>query len=257
MTATKPIDIRGKLPVHTERKWARRALSDIRGVVFHQAAGVTTAIAAARYHIGPNHLSPDGCPGICYTIFVEPDGQAYLCNDFEDITWSQGSGVVPIEGTRGNTNYVSVCFGGDFSGPGYPGHGDPTKAQIETAGKLWAYLRDTLKLAPDALYGHFDFGKPACPGTVLCELIGEIRIAANKGLKLPESVKEWQSSLVKLGYDLGTNGKGKDGVDGDWGPMSRAALVSFQRSRALPLTGYRDGATALEIGKAIEESVKK
>lgn len=253
MKTVKITDVRGKLPRHETKKFGRRKASDIRGVVFHQAAGVREVEDAARYHVGPNHLSPDGAPGLCYTFFVEPDGKIYQGNDLEDITWSQGGNVVPLPGTRGNTNFLAVCFGGDFSGPGHTGKDEPTKAQLESARALWAHLRDTLKLAPDALYGHSDFGKPACPGEVLGALITELRTEGLGGAVLPDTVKAWQAALVALGFDLGTWGPGKDGVDGDWGSASRRALVAFQTERGLPLTGYRDTATALEIVKAIKE----
>lgn len=50
-------------------------------------------------------------------------------------------------------------------------------------------------------------------------------------------VTELQKNLVKLGYDLGTYGEEKDGVDGDFGSKTEEALKQFQASHGLPITG--------------------
>lgn len=41
-------------------------------------------------------------------------------------------------------------------------------------------------------------------------------------------VRNIQTMLVSLGYDLGNTGKGKDGIDGDYGDKMEAALFDFQ-----------------------------
>lgn len=38
-----------------------------------------------------------------------------------------------------------------------------------------------------------------------------------------EAVMAWQAKLKKLGYDLGSTGPNKDGIDGVWGGKSKAA----------------------------------
>ena len=47
-----------------------------------------------------------------------------------------------------------------------------------------------------------------------------------------------QRALVKLGYDLGRFGPNGDGVDGDWGRASDAALSAFQKQNNLVVNGY-------------------
>ena len=47
-------------------------------------------------------------------------------------------------------------------------------------------------------------------------------------LKDPEFVKHLQKMLVTLGYDLGTNGPDKDGVDGSFGKLTETAVNDFQ-----------------------------
>ena len=46
-----------------------------------------------------------------------------------------------------------------------------------------------------------------------------------------------QESLVKRGYNLGTYGSTKNGVDGDFGSKTEEALKQFQASHGLPVTG--------------------
>lgn len=44
----------------------------------------------------------------------------------------------------------------------------------------------------------------------------------------PSRTRVVQSILKGLGYNLGTTGQGKDGIDGDYGPVTRAAVRALQ-----------------------------
>ena len=48
--------------------------------------------------------------------------------------------------------------------------------------------------------------------------------------KDPELVKQLQKMLVTLGYDLGTSGPEKDGVDGSFGKLTETAVNDFQEN---------------------------
>lgn len=216
------------LPRHATKRYARRPISKIQGVVFHQSlgnGGAATAAGINAYHIGPtSHLAPGGAPRIAYYAFVEPDGKVVICNDMEDITWSQGGQPCPHAGCSSNTSYLSVCFGGDFAGKDHKG-GSPTDAQLKAAKDLLDWLKQKLPVLDQSrLFGHDNFGKPACPGTDLRAFIDSIRY---EGVTLPKKDEDTQSLLVKLGYDLGTTGKKGNGVDGDWGKVSQSALEAF------------------------------
>lgn len=53
-------------------------------------------------------------------------------------------------------------------------------------------------------------------------------------------VAELQTALIKLGYDLGTYGVNRDGVDGDCGSKTVRAIEEFQEKYGLELTGKYD-----------------
>ena len=41
---------------------------------------------------------------------------------------------------------------------------------------------------------------------------------------MADNAEKLQQELKRIGYNLGTSGKNKDGVDGKWGKQSQAAL---------------------------------
>lgn len=58
-----------------------------------------------------------------------------------------------------------------------------------------------------------------------------------------DDVAELQAALVALGYDLGTYGSAKNGVDGDFGKKTAAAVKALQEKAGLSETGIFDTAT--------------
>jgi peptidoglycan hydrolase-like protein with peptidoglycan-binding domain len=59
----------------------------------------------------------------------------------------------------------------------------------------------------------------------------------------PEEIKSAQQRLVKLGYNLGTTGPKKDGVDGYIGRITRSAIKDFQVKNRIKPTGVLDQTT--------------
>ena len=51
------------------------------------------------------------------------------------------------------------------------------------------------------------------------------------GVKKPKHIKALQRALISLGYNLGDGGENKDGVDGDFGPITEDAVIEFQLDR--------------------------
>lgn len=72
-----------------------------------------------------------------------------------------------------------------------------------------------------------------------------------------ELIKAWQSDLKVLGYDLGTYGTNKDGIDGSFGAKTITATKAFQKSVGLPESDTVDNWTMQKMvevrsAKAVE-----
>lgn len=52
-----------------------------------------------------------------------------------------------------------------------------------------------------------------------------------------QAVKNWQGLLVARGYDLGTTGLRRDGVDGSWGDVTQRATLAFQAASRIKQDG--------------------
>lgn len=223
------IDYRRSLPRHDVRTWRKRQLSDLRGLVWHQSLSSASAAAVARYHVGPNHISQSGLPAISYTFFVDRAGDVLLCNDLEDITYSQGDRTKPGDENR---IYLAACFGGNFDAPGYDGSDYVQPKQMLAGLKLWLACQETFGWTDDCLHGHYHFGKAACPGTTLAILIEEIRAVAALASKRYDldTFEGRQGALQLLGHYTGI-------VDGIWGMRSREALIAYQRDVGLTVDG--------------------
>ena len=65
-----------------------------------------------------------------------------------------------------------------------------------------------------------------------------------------DEVRAWQEFLISLGYDLGKSGKGKSGVDGDFGRLTEAATKDFQRRSGIGDSGIVDWRTRAEYTRA-------
>jgi hypothetical protein len=183
----------------------------------------------AKYFTGPNHISAEGLPGVSYTAVVEPSGIGTLCNDVEDETFSQGDAAGSGDE---NALYLAVCYCGNFSGPGYQGTQEPTDAQMITAHQIWATCKDLWGWKNNQLFGHYHFGKPACPGYTLTNLIESVN--ADKDWADPkydlEEIDGRQGALKELGYYEGE-------IGGAWSTECRYALTQFQTKAGLTPDG--------------------
>jgi hypothetical protein len=153
-------DIINKLTRHKEKKWKQRDLSKIKQVVFHHAANNISAYDIAKYHVGPNHISKTGCPGICYHFYIEKDGSILLCNKLEDIVW----------GTKGvNTETINICINGNLDIK------NPTLNQIKSVIKIWEWSKILFKLNNKNCHKHSDFTNTKCPGEVISGIVKSIQ----------------------------------------------------------------------------------
>lgn len=68
-----------------------------------------------------------------------------------------------------------------------------------------------------------------------------------RGLK-GNDVTKLQTELKKKGYDLGTSGKNKDGIDGDFGGKTETAVEKYQKASKLKIDGVVGKDTAHKLG---------
>jgi len=64
----------------------------------------------------------------------------------------------------------------------------------------------------------------------------------------PEEIKQFQQTLVNLGYDLGKSGVQKNGVDGYYGPKTKSAIINYQKKNNIKPTGVFDQTTQNDLG---------
>ena len=247
----KLMDKRAEMPRKTDHFWKKRPIEGLQGICVHQTLGGDNPIATANYHFNhmPNGTPKPGAPSICYTFYIRKNGDIWWCNDLEDRTWSQGAKNIPGDENRA---YVSIVVGGNFPGPGYKkGDDEPTFHQMYSLLQMVQWLTHHLGLSLDDVYGHYMFGKPACPGNTLMTIIEALN--ANEDTSLNWTASDWQYALVRLGYDLGEYGPRQDGVDGSWGTTSRRALADFQRANNLKDIGVRNKPTQTVMIQKLKE----
>lgn len=229
------------------KKWKKRDAKKLKGLVWHQELGWGSVEGVAKYHTGAqSHLHEGGVESIAYTWAVRRDGQVVLCNDFNKAVWSQG-----YKGRSGDENaeFMSVMFEGLFKGKGVtdPSAGQPNYLQMLSGLMLWHVCKGAWNWDEEDLYGHYLFGKPACPGDALESMVEAVRANAEKSRYDFDTVQGRQQALKALGYYT-------IAVDGVWGPGSKAALVRFQSDQGLAADGVWGPKTQAAIVRALKES---
>ena len=242
-----PVDARGFLPINPlGRKFKTRVVEQIKGLVVHQELGWGSIESVARYHTGPDsHVCKGGTESILYTLAIDRDGRLYLCNDISKATWSHGDKARPGDE---NVEFMSVMLVGDLKAEGYVSAkaGEPNFEQISTLLGLWQACRDLWGWDDSCLHGHFDFGKLACPGNTLKQLILAIRSNTKPSIDL-STTKGVQLALKFLGHYKGA-------IDGLWGKGSAMALKSFQASSGLGDDGVWEPNTEAAIKIKLKEA---
>ena len=162
-------DVREVWPWNPRRgKWDKRDLARINKIVLHQELGEGSGLVVHTYHTSKDcHISPGiGTPRICYHFVIEKNGTIYWCNDLEDVVWH----------TKGqNLSGVGIMLVGDFDGKDHSGESVPTIEQEQSFYELVDMLIDDLDLLHTEIYGHCDFGKPACPGNIAYDWVKNFR----------------------------------------------------------------------------------
>ncbi|MCK5607592.1 peptidoglycan-binding protein [Candidatus Pacearchaeota archaeon] len=241
-----PVDVRRSLPVNPRgRKFKKRLVHKLGGLVWHQELGWHSIEAVAKYHTGPkSHVVAGGTESILYTLAIDESGKVHLCNDLNKSTWSHGD---RDRAGDENSEFMSVMFVGDFKAKGHlsPKAGEPSRQQMLAGMILWEVCRELWGWNDSQLYGHFDFGKDACPGDTLRAMIEAIR--ANEKLLVDlETASGKQLALKALGCYFGK-------VDGIWGGGSIKALKVFQGANGLVADGVWGMKTEAMIKRKLAE----
>lgn len=152
--------------------WGQRDTKTIYKIIVHQELGEADTLSVHNYHISKeSHLKPGkGAPRIAYHFTIEKDGSIYQVNNPTDVTWH----------TVGqNLHGLSIMLVGDFNGDGHKGKSEPTNEQLKSLEELLDHLTSKFNLSKKEIYGHCDFGKPACPGFVVMNFIKKYRESGN------------------------------------------------------------------------------
>lgn len=139
-------DVADSLSKHPTKRYATRRPEAIEHIVIHHSAIPPTVGAQriAEYHV--NNLE---WPGIGYHFVIDDQGEIYRTNALETISYHAG---------HTNSSGIGVCFLGNFT------DAVPTPVQLESGGKLVAWLVQELKLTNNEIQGHKEFMNTQCPG---------------------------------------------------------------------------------------------
>jgi N-acetyl-anhydromuramyl-L-alanine amidase AmpD len=219
------VNLTNELPWHPTRRWATRELNKVNKIIIHQELGESDIEGVNNYHINPNHISPKGCPHFCYHYGIRKNGEIVQANELSSVTWH----------TKGqNLAGVGIMLVGNFKGSGHDlGTSEPTEEEMKSLDELVNYLLNAFKLTKQDVFGHYHFGKPACPGDVIQQWIENFRNDLNIERKLEnvtKTVAEVQKRLNKLGYTCGE-------IDNIMGIKTQGAIRNFQADSQLIVDG--------------------
>lgn len=98
-----------------------------------------------------------------------------------------------------------------------------------------------------------NFHKSSLMGIRRPDTVGAVQAAVASDTLAPGSegrlVTALQGALAAANFDPG-------GIDGEFGPLTSAAVSNFQRARNLPVTGVADPATLLALGVSADSSAQ-
>ncbi|MBR1559774.1 MAG: peptidoglycan-binding protein [Clostridia bacterium] len=122
---------------------------------------------------------------------------------------------------------------------------------IEARGVMYGVVRSKLLSRKPDYWGwmtkYFDYAEAGAEVPAAGALGDRVLENGMSG----DDVKEMQTDLIRLGYDLG-----RWGADGDFGDATEEALRQFQRDKRLPVNGLLDAATLEALQKALAKLEK-
>ena len=211
----KLIDIVDSLPRNPKKDVKTRHLEEIKSIVVHTTDDDCTPQALAKYDIGPNHISPTGCPTITYHEMVMDDGTVYLTLGYDEIGWHTGF----INGAAIGIAMVYKCTNSKGKDE-FP----PFEKQLVSCEERCGNLCLEFCITPQNIFGHREI-----EGTGWNWVDGKKVLRKTcPGLKVDldlfrQDVTKWLQMVLQ---DEGLY----DGeIDGDFGPLSKQALQNYPR----------------------------
>ena len=200
-----------------------------------------------------------GWPGIGYPYYLPYAPEKYkgkiviyMCQPPDMVCWH----------SRHNANSSALVLQGYFVSrhmrtfkckPGQTGNpSDDQWTGLEAF--TMKYVLEKLGVRREHLRGHCDSPKPklTCPGDDVERWKNRVVAGKDSGFPSPDhhpphawilDLPDWswrQAALVAAGHDLGSYGPKKNGVDGDPGDRTRAAVEAVEALLGLPVDGYWD-----------------
>ena len=256
-------DVSHLLAKHKTKTYQKRDPKNIDTIILHKSgadgrAGFQGMQDCVRYVV--QSREPE-FPGMPYTFWLprspsldaEKRFVVYRGQPDDVVSWHTGG--------RMNHRGVGIGVQGNYDGDGGAFLRTPTPAQWVMVEALvdWLLAQHNIDLGkePAALTGHFEHGKPVCPGDAIVDWLRRRR---GENVAVPEplapkaeevdprsfGIADRQKALTLLGFTLGT-------VDGLWGLKSREALEKFQKASALHVDGVWGAKTSAAIFAALKK----
>ncbi|PNH21086.1 peptidoglycan recognition family protein [Megasphaera hutchinsoni] len=162
---TKPMSEAVKLRIHRPKLVFAEALQprlETKRIIMHHVGGTNREAKAEEIHQW--HLQ-NGWAGIGYHFIIHKDGSIEQGRPIE---------MIGAHCYRYNSDSVGICSIGNFQ------EYYPTDMQLETAGKLIAYVCSLYDIVPgkDTIFGHRDLNTTECPGDHLYAQLDNLRKVA-------------------------------------------------------------------------------
>lgn len=193
------------------------------------------------------------CNGMAEGIYEIHTGvciNARARNNYASWCGTKGKGLIPAKyrvpgaavfwgSSAGSIHHVAYLYK-----PVKEGHPEGDWYIIEAKGVMYGVVKSKLKSRNPNFWGimdkYFDYGATTTDEPV-SETVIVTRVLGSRVLKNGsegDDVKQMQSGLISLGYDLG-----KWGADGEFGDQTEMAVESFQQDHGLKVSGEFDADT--------------
>lgn len=157
-----------------------------------------------------------------------------------------GAAVFWSDSSAGSIHHVAYLYK-----PVKEGHPEGDWYIIEAKGVMYGVVKSKLYSRKPNFWGimdkYFDYSATvAAPEETTVVVTPTLGSRVLKNGSEGEDVKQMQTALIRLGYDLG-----KWGADGDFGDCTEAAVEAFQLDHGIKVNGKLDAATLAALEAAI------